>query len=262
MPRTIDLGGVCLGPWRLRVAQWSGLGIVIEGLEHAEGERAPADYTNEVLLTPRHRAAFLGLIDAVGLVVCKNVGGDDALHREVRGRSSRGRLSQGEYYHHDGCSGPDKPRVVEIRCPHQTVDRRTATAVAPFPEVLYAQLKLLPEAVPKALESAELAAWHAAVVAEGALPPALWNPAQGLVNRAVRRELGPEPARAYLRAVDVQVHAYREPWSMGESRFIANANAQRTFQHRRAYLEPHTGGYPNGRLVKRWPDGPALEDHD
>lgn len=262
MPRTIDLAALRFGPWRMRLAAWAGIGVIIEGLEDEAGERAPADYTNEVLLRPEYREGFLAVIDAVGLVVCKNVGGDDALHRDVRGRSSRGRLSQGEYYHHDGCSGPDKPRVVEIRCPHQTVDRRTATAVAPFPEVLYAQLKLLPEAVPEALESAELAGWHAAVMAEGGLPQALWNTAQGLVNRTVRRELGPEPARAYLRAVDVEVGAYREPWSMGESRFIANANAQRTFQHRRAYLEPHTGGHPNGRLVKRWPDGPALEDHE
>ncbi|HEY0134824.1 MAG TPA: hypothetical protein VGB85_12110, partial [Nannocystis sp.] len=154
-----------------------------------------------------------------------------------------------------------KPRVVEIRCPHQPVARRVATAVAPFPEVLYAQLIELPAAIGDGLDG-ELAAWHRTLLAEGALPPELWNTVQGLVNRAVRRELGPEPARAYMRAVDLRAGAYREPWSMGESRFIANANAHKTYQHRRAYLEPHTGGHPNGRLVKRWPDGPALEDHD
>jgi len=262
MHASIDPADLRFGPWRPRLAAWSGFGLVIEGIERDDGAAAPADYANEVLLTAEHRGVFLSVIDAVGLVVCKNVGGDDAMHRDVRGRSSRGRLSQGEYYHHDGCSGPDKPRVVEIRCPHQPVERRTATAIAPFPEVLYAQILELPTALPDALADLAFAAWHAALVAEGGLPPALWDPVQGLVNRTVRRELGPEPARAYLRGVDVRVGAYREPWSMGESRFIANANAHRTYQHRRAYLEPHTGGRPNGRLVKRWPDGPELEDHD
>jgi hypothetical protein len=247
-----------LGPWRPRFAAWPGPGVVIEGLEHAHGVATPADYVNEVLLTAEHRAAFLALIDRAGLVVCKHVGGDDAQHRDVRGRSSRGRLSQGEYYHHDGCSGPTKPRVVEIRCPHQTVERRTATAIGPFPEVLYAQLLGLPAA----LVVAELATWRDALVTHGSLPADLWDTVQGLVNRSVRRELDPESARAYLRAVDVQAGAYREPWTMGESRFIANANLHKTWQHRRAYLEPHTGGRPNGKLVKRWPDGPALEDHD
>lgn len=252
------LAAVALGPWRLRLAAWPGPGVVIDGLDHADGVAAPADYVNEVLLTPEHRGAFLALIDAAGVVVCKHVGGDDALHRDVRGRSSRGRLSQGEYYHHDGCSGPSKPRVVEIRCPHQTVGRRTATAIAPFPEVLYAQLLELPAA----LVVDDLATWRAALLADGALPAAQWDTIQGLVNRSVRRELGPEAARAYLRAVDLRAGAYREPWSMGESRFIANANPVKTYQHRRAYLEPHTGGFPNGKLVKRWPDGPPLEDHD
>lgn len=247
-----------LGPWRPRFAAWSGPGVVIDGLEHAHGEATPADYTNEVLLTAEHRAAFLALIDRAGLVVCKHVGGDDAQHRDVRGRSSRGRLSQGEYYHHDGCSGPTKPRVVEIRCPYQNVERRTATAVAPFPEVLYAQLRELPDA----LAGGELATWRDALRTDGRLPAELWDTAQGLVNRSVRRELDPESARAYLRAVDLHAGAYREPWTMGESRFIANANLHKTWQHRRAYLEPHTGGFPNGKLVKRWPDGPALVDHD
>ena len=47
---------------------------------------------------------------------------------------------------------------------------------------------------------------------------------------------------------------------MGESRYIANANDGHTMQHRRAYMEVHAGGRPNGKLVKRWPDGPELED--
>lgn len=257
-----DLTALRFGPWRPRLAEWSGFGVVIEGLTHDEGTATPADYVNEVLLAEPQRELFLGLIDAAGLVVCKNVGGDDALHRDVRGRSSRGRLSQGEYYHRDGCSGPTKPRVVEIRCPHQTVARHTATAIAPFPEVLYAQLLELPNVLPDTADDQELGPWLARLASEGALPAEVWDSVQGLVNRAVRRGLGPEAARAYMRAVDVRVGAYREPWSMGESRFIANANTIKMYQHRRAYLEPHTGGRPNGRLVKRWPDGPELVDHD
>ena len=83
------------------------------------------------------------------------------------------------------------------------------------------------------------------------LPPL--PPHEHAVNRAVRRALPAESQRAYLREVDVRVGAYRQPWEMGESRFIANANPARTMQHRRAYLEVHTGKRPNGRLVKRWP---------
>jgi len=261
MPLSIAPADLRFGPWHLRLAAWSGPGVVVEGLGRDDGAAAPADYVDEVLLTAEHRGDFLELIDAVGLVVCKQVGGDDRAHRDVRGRSSRGRLSQGEYYHHDGCSGPSKPRVVEIRCPHQPVARRVATAIAPFPEVLYAQLLELPAALSEAL-SDELAGWHARLIAEGRLAAEAWDSVQGLVNRTVRRALKPEPARAYLRAVDLRAGAYREPWSMGESRFIANANTYKTYQHRRAYLEPHTGGRPSGRLVKRWPDGPPLEDHD
>jgi hypothetical protein len=252
------VANIHFGAWRARVGEWSGLGVVIEGLvNEAPGVLAPADYTNEVLLAEPHREGFLELIDRAGLVVCRQVGGDDAAHRDVRGRSSRGKLSQGEYYHHDGCSGPTKPRVVEIRCPFQTVERHTATAVAPFPEVLHAQLLALPASL---RGDPEVAAAHAALVAEGRLPEAVWDLVQGAVNRTVRRELNAEAARAYLREVDLLAGAYREPWAMGESRFIANANPGKTMQHRRAYLEPHTGGRPNGRLVKRWPAeerGPA-----
>jgi hypothetical protein len=56
------------------------------------------------------------------------------------------------------------------------------------------------------------------------------------------------------------VRAYREPWEMGESRFMANANAGKTVQHRRAYLEPIAGNRPNGKLVKRWPAETGLSD--
>jgi len=196
-------------------------------------------------------------LDGLTMSDCKQVGSDHPTHRDVRGRSSRGKLSQGEYYHHDGCSGPTKPRVVEIRCPYQTVGRSIATAVAPFPETLYAMLRELPAE----LRDAELGAWHTALETDGALPADQWDLVQGAINRTVRRELDAEAARAYFRSVDLRAGAYREPWTMGESRFIANANPDRTLQHRRAYLEVHSGGRPNGKLVKRWPaeDGPVGE---
>ena len=53
--------------------------------------------------------------------------------------------------------------------------------------------------------------------------------------------------------MDAAANAYFEPWALGESRFIANANSGATLQHRRAYQAPHTGGIANGHLVKRWP---------
>ena len=241
------------GPWRLRLAPAVGLGLVVDGLAAADPTHdaggPPADYVNAVLLAPEHTETFLGLVDRVGLVVCRDVGGDDARHRDVRGRSSRGRLSQGEFFHHDGCAGPTKPRVVEIRCPYQEVPRHTFTAVAPFPEVVIAMLQELPEM----LCTGELGAWRVAVDDTAARPALDWDLVQGTINRAVRRSLPAEAQRAYLRGVDVRVGAHREPWAMGESRFIANSNLGRTMQHRRAYLEEHTGKRPNGRLVKRWP---------
>jgi hypothetical protein len=230
----------------LRVRPWTGLGLVIDGID---GDDVPPDYVNDVLLAPAHRDAFFALVDRAGLVVCANVGGDDALHREVRGRSSRGRLSQGEYFHHDGCAGPIKPRIVEIRCPYQDIERYTPTAIAPFPEVVVAMLRELP----RVLCTGELAAWCDAVGDDRPLPALDWDAVQGTVNRAVRRALPVEGQRAYLRGVDLRVGAYREPWQMGESRFMANSNPGRTIQHRRAYLEAHTGKRPNGRLLKRWP---------
>jgi hypothetical protein len=241
-----------LGRLRLRQAAWSGLGVVIEGVEDDPGAAAPDDYVNAVLLTPAHREAFFALVDREGLVVCRNVGGDDAAYEDVRGRSSRGRLSQGEYYHHDGCTGPTKPRVVEIRCPRQPIPRHTHTAIARFPDTVHAMLLELPANL---RQDGELAAHHAAVAAGEPLAPEVWDHVQGLVIRTARRALSAEEARAYLRAVDVRAGAYREPWTMGENRFIANANPGRTLQHRRAYLEP-PGTRPNGSLVKRWPADP------
>ncbi len=75
---------------------------------------------------------------------------------------------------------------------------------------------------------------------------------QGLITRTVRKKLKAEGARSYFRQVDVAANAYFEPWALGESRFIANANSGITMQHRRAYQAPHTGGVANGHLVKRW----------
>lgn len=251
-PATIDLGSYHFGPWRLRAGEPVHLGVVVEGIA-GEGA-APADYVNDVLLTPEHREAFFSLVDRAGLVVCRNVGGDDARHRDVRGRSSRGRLSQGEFFHHDGCSGPVKPRVLEIRCPYQDVARHTATAVAPFPEVVVAMLTVLPPH----LRRDELARWHDLATSGG--PVDDWDEVQGALNRVVRRSMDAESQRAYLRDVDGAARAYRAPWAMGESRFIANANSVKTMQHRRAYLTEHTGFVPNGRLLKRWPAGPEVDD--
>lgn len=246
----IDTAAVTFGPWRLQLAPWQGLGLVVTGVD---GDApSPPNYVDDIVLTEAHRERFFTLVDRVGLVVCKGVPSEHTDHRDVRGRSSRGRLSQGEFFHHDGCSGPVKPRVVEIRCPYQSVERHTFTAIAPFPAVVEAMLLEMPEA----LCTGDLAGWRAnpASVVD-------WDAVQGTINRAVRRALPSEEQRAYLRKVDVRVGAYREPWEMGESRFIANSNPGGTMQHRRAYLEVHSGKRPNGRLVKRWPAeaGEALD---
>lgn len=242
-----------LGDWvpRLapRPAPGPGLGLVITGLDHPDGRPPPANYIDDLLLREPQREPFLALIDRAGLVVCQHVASDHPTHRDVRGRSSRGKLSQGEYYHHDGCSGPVKPRVVEIRCPIQATPRHIATAIAPFPATVHAMLHELP----LALVDAELAPWHARVLAGDELPLAHYDLVQGLLNRTIRRDLDAESARAFFRAVDLRAGAYREPWTFGESRFIANRNEHRTMQHRRAYLEVHSGGQANGHLVKRWP---------
>jgi hypothetical protein len=238
-----------LGGWRLRSRPLAGFGVVIEGVVHDGGVATPEDYVNDVLLAGAHRDAFFGLVDQVGLVVCTNVDGDLSAYEDVRGRSSPGRLSQGEYYHHDGCSGPTKPRVVEIRCPRQAIARHTRTAIAPFPATVHAMLLELPAAL---RASRDLASPCAAAAGGEPLAADAADSLQGLVIRTIRRALSPDDARAYLSAVDVRVGAYREPWAMGETRFIANANGGQTMQHRRAYLE-RPGARPNGSLVKRWP---------
>jgi hypothetical protein len=148
-----------------------------------------------------------------------------------------------------------QPRVVEIRCPYQEVPRHTATAIAPFPEVIDAMLLELPAH----LRIGELGAARDAILADEPLETD-WDDVQGALNRVIRKSMPAEDQRAYLRDVDVHVRAYREPWEMGESRFMANANAGKTVQHRRAYLEPIAGNRPNGKLVKRWPAETGLSD--
>ncbi len=219
--------------------------LLIEGPAPGAGP----DYLHEVLLAPSWREAFLQLLDRTGLVVCLNLPTEHPSYRDVRGRSSKGRLSQGEYYHHDGCSSPQKPRVVEIRCPYQTVARSVATAVAPHQAVVRAMFN----ALPLELASAEaFMGWHERL--QGPLGLAELDQVQGLMNRTLRRKLDAESARAYFRQVDAAANAYVEPWAMGESRLISNAHAGPTMQHRRAYQEVISVGVANGSLVKRWPN--------
>ena len=226
--------------------------LVIEG-EAGPDSQAPTDYLHDKLLLPEWREAFYQLVDDTGLVVCLNVHTGHPTYRDVRGRSSKGRLSQGEYYHHDGCTGPVKPRFVEIRCPIQPQTRGVATAVAPHRDVVKAMVQVLAAELP-----AELAK-IAALTTQDTSPEALdqmdnagLDHLQGLITRTVRKKLNAEGSRSFFRQVDVAANAYFEPWALGESRFIANANSNATMQHRRAYQAPHTGGVANGHLVKRW----------
>jgi hypothetical protein len=232
--------------------------LVIEG-EQRGGESdevmAPCDYLHDKLLLPEWREAFYQLVDETGLVVCLNVHTQHTTYRDVRGRSSKGRLSQGEYYHHDGCTGPVKPRFVEIRCPVQPQTRGVATAVAPHLDVVQAMVKVLPTelAASPALAGLDLRPEVIERMDRTAL-----DQLQGIITRTVRKKLNAEGARAYFRQVDLAANAYFEPWALGESRIIANANNGVTLQHRRAYQSLHTGGVANGHLVKRWPNEELL----
>jgi hypothetical protein len=237
-----------LGRWRVKARRAGAFGLVLDGLV---GDGAPdhdQDWLHAILREPSDREAMFSLVDREGLVVCLDVRTTHPSYRDVRGRSSRGRLSQGEYYHHDGCSSPTRPRIVEIRYPHQETPRHTRTAVAPFPDSVIAMLEVLPTRLAAHPEAARARAR----IAEGSLAPDDWDLVQGVLTRLVRRELDSTDARAYFDVVDVGVGAYREPWRAGESRLIANANPLRTMQHRRAYLQA-PDGRPNGHLVKRWP---------
>jgi hypothetical protein len=222
--------------------------LVIEGEVGREGEEAN-DYLHDKLLLPEWREAFYKLVDDTGLVVCLNTHTQHPTYRDVRGRSSKGRLSQGEYYHHDGCTGPVKPRFVEIRCPVQPQTRGVATAVAPHRDVVKAMVQVLPAelATNAALSGQDMRPENIDQMDDAAL-----DHLQGLITRTVRKKLNAEGARSYFRQVDAAANAYFEPWTLGESRFIANANSRLTMQHRRAYQAPHTGGVANGHLVKRW----------
>lgn len=239
---------VRVGQFRLRASRPPGFGLILHGIAGAE-HHGESDWLHDVLRTNADRDALFDLVDREGLVVCKQVRTAHPSYRGVRGRSSRGRISQGESYHHDGCSSPTRPRVVEIRCPHQPTERHTRTAIAPFPDTVIAMLHELPE---RLRSRDEPGAMLAQLEREPAWSPEQWDHAQGIVNRIIRRELSTDAARAYFCAVDERVRAYREPWDPGESRLVANENPGRTMQHRRAYLEP-PNGRPNGRLVKRWP---------
>ena len=162
-------------------------GLVIE-LPVGNKNETGFDYLHEVLLSNDNRGSFLDLIAAEGLVVCKNLHTDAPTYRKVRGKSSHGKLSQAEYYHHDGCSCPTKPRVVEIRMPHQLVARNVHTAVARFPDVVKSQLGALPERLRK---TQELAEFHRSFAgsADDYPPVNQWDKIQGRITRLVRREM-------------------------------------------------------------------------
>ncbi len=238
--------------WRVRRPR--SFVLVIEG-EVGHEAKEPNDYLHDTLLLPEWREAFYQLVDATGLVVCLNVHTQHPSYRDVRGRSSKGRLSQGEYYHHDGCTGPVKPRFVEIRCPIQPQTRGVATGVAPHRDVVQAMVQVLSTEL---ADSPSLAGLDLSMAAISQMNVEALDHLQGLITRTVRKKLNAEGARSYFRQVDAAAHAYFEPWALGESRFIANANSGVTMQHRRAYQSPHTGGVAHGHLVKRWPNEELL----
>ncbi len=228
-------------------------GLVINGPEpHSSGDSSE-DYLHGVLLAPSNREAFMALIDQERLVLCKNVRTSATSYRKVRGKSSVVKLSQAEYYHHDGCSSPTKPRIVEIRFPHQDIARNIATAIAPFPAVIRSMLLALPAT---ALSDDELASYHHSFSGPPAdyPPPTTWDHIQGKITRLVRREMDAEACRAFFRTVDELSDAYVLPWEMGESRLMLNSHDDltRTMQHRRSYQKPRETSEQNGSLVKRW----------
>jgi hypothetical protein len=241
------LSAIGLSPGAFAVRMPKPFCAIVEPVAGTSRPHASDYLESRVLQRPAQREAFFDWIDGVGLVVLRGLDVAPETYRGVRGRSSKGRLSQGEYYHHDGCSGPTKPRVVEIRCPFQTVERRVHTAVAPFP----ASVRAMAACLPDRLRSDEI--MRAIATVDDDATRAQWDVLQGVITRAVRKELTAEGARAFFRNVDEHCNAFVEPWQMGESRFIANANPRRTMQHRRAYQRPHVGGEPTGHLCKRWP---------
>lgn len=221
-------------------------GLVVQPLEPV-ATKGGLDHLEHGLLSSGERELFYTLVDKYGFVLCRGIRADHETYRFVRGRSSPGKLSPGEYFHHDGCSGPTKPRIVEIRFPAQATGRHISTAIAHFPEVV--------------LSMAECFPGGAAAIFGESLPdpndPAIsyeeWEQFQAVVMRAARRNFSAAEARAYLRAVDEHVGAYVHRWQGGDSLFVANENMGQTYQHRRAYPEAAFDGRPNGNLVKRWP---------
>jgi hypothetical protein len=236
------------GEFRFQTLRPHSFGLVIDRLDDC-----PVDYLHDVLLAPANREAFLELIERERLVVCKNVRSNASSYRKVNGKSSVVKLSQAEYYHHDGCSSPTKPRVVEIRCPHQAIQRNIATAIAPFPDVIRAMLFALPESY---LKHDDIESYRIAFSGSPQDYPLSdsWDQIQGKVTRLVRRELDAESCRSYFRTVDQMANAYVLPWEMGESRLMLNSQPDlaRTMQHRRSYQKPRDSIEQNGSLVKRW----------
>ena len=230
-------------------------GIVIQGPADCStnAESQPTDYLHDVLLAPAHKDTLLDLVETEGLVVCKNVATDEPTYRKVRGKTSGGKLSQAEYYHHDGCSCPTKPRVVEIRLPHQEVGRDIATAIAPFTDVILAMLQTLPKNMKADAELARVATAFGSPRDQWP-PAATWDKIQGRITRMVRKELDAEACRAYFRTVDQAAGAYVLPWEMGESRLMLNnhVDLSKTMQHRRSLQKPKSELTDNGSLVKRW----------
>ena len=233
-------------------------GLVIHGHADATDKAGSAsDYLHGHLLAEPNRDAFLQLIEDERLVVCKNVVSNDPTYRRVRGKSSSQKLSQAEYYHHDGCSCPTKPRLVEIRLPEQLIGREIATAIAPFANVVAAMLTALPDHFK---EERNLDASIQQALIDFAKPKSEWPSAdswdriQGKVTRLIRKEFDAEACRAFFREVDSLADAYVLPWEMGESRLMLNNHADLsiTMQHRRAMQRAKSDNDQNGSLVKRW----------
>ncbi len=238
---------------QFRISRLHSFGLVIHGLVDSSNDAIASDYLHDILLTPTNRDELFALIEVEGLVVCRNVRTDSPSYRKVRGKSSQVKLSQAEYYHHDGCSSPTKPRIVEIRCPHQAVAREIATAISRFPDVIRAMLTALPD---RLASNGEIGNYRNSFAGpESGFPDVdQWDQIQGKVTRLARREMDAESCRSYFREVDRIAQAYVLPWEMGESRLMLNSHADltRTMQHRRAYQKPRLAPESNGSLVKRW----------
>lgn len=248
-PSTIQIGGIAFPIHRPH-----SFGLVIDRPCDVEASDWSEDYLHAILFAPENRETMFSLIETEGLVVCRNVRSEAASYRKVRGKSSVSKLSQAEYYHHDGCSSPTKPRFVEIRCPHQAIARNIATAIAPLPAVIRSMVAALPETL---ASDDEMARYRTAFAGPANAYPSSeeWDTIQGKITRLVRRVLDAEGCREYFRQVDAAADAYVLPWQMGESRLMLNSHSDltRTMQHRRAYQKSRTNPEQNGSLVKRWP---------